>query len=179
MSTSPRFKPGVSYFYPMLKIHKLRKEDLLPGVEPPVRLVTSLRDGVSKRSDVFVADRFLKPLEKEYCKDLLLDTSDALRWLDSANQELSCEVKKKINCFTFDFKSLYDSLQPNLVKEAIRKAMEVCRPEWSAEFRDWILSLIDFSLRSSVAKYEDSWWKQNNGIPTGGSLCVRLANITV
>ena len=23
------------------------------------------------------------------------------------------------------------------------------------------------------------WWKQKNGIPTGGSLCVQLANITV
>ena len=53
MSTHPRFKPGVPYFYPMLKIHKLRKVDLIPGVEPPARLVTSLREGVSKRSDVF------------------------------------------------------------------------------------------------------------------------------
>ena len=49
MSTHPRFKPGVPYVYPMLKIHKLRKEDLIPGVEPPVRLVTSLQDEVSKR----------------------------------------------------------------------------------------------------------------------------------
>ena len=48
MSTSPKFKPGIPYFYPMLKIHKVRKEDLVPGVEPPTRLVTSLRDGVSK-----------------------------------------------------------------------------------------------------------------------------------
>ena len=32
---------------------------------------------------------------------------------------------------------------------------------------------------ASVAKYEDSWWRQNNGIPTGGSLCVQIANITV
>ena len=42
MSTHPRFKPGVAYFYPMLKIHKVRKDQLVPGVEPPVRLVTSL-----------------------------------------------------------------------------------------------------------------------------------------
>ena len=34
MSTSPKFKPGVPYFYPMLKIHKLRKEDLVPGLNP-------------------------------------------------------------------------------------------------------------------------------------------------
>ena len=46
-STSSRFKPGTSYFYPMLKIHKLTKEELVPGVNPPSRLVTALQEGVS------------------------------------------------------------------------------------------------------------------------------------
>ena len=78
----------------MLKIHKVRKEELVPGVEPPARLVTSMRDGVSKRSDVFIADRYLKPLERDFCEDLLLDTSDALRWLDSINQRLGPDRKK-------------------------------------------------------------------------------------
>ena len=153
MSTHPRFKPGVPYFYPSLKIHKLRKEELIPGVEPPARLVTSLRDGVAKRSDVFLADKFLKDLEKDYCKDLLADTSSALRWLDAANQTLSPETKKTINCFTFDFKALYDSLDPNLVKKAVKYAMDSCRPDWTEEQKQWIISLIDFSLKASVAKY--------------------------
>ena len=179
MSTHHRFKPGVPYFYPMLKIHKLRRENLVPGVEPPARLVTSLRDGLTKRSDVFLADRFLKNLEKDYCRDLLSDTSDALRWLDLANQEMDTEKKKYIKSFTFDFKSLYDSLDPSLVKEAVKYAMDSCRPDWSEDLKKWILSLIDFSLRSAVAKYDGNWWKQKNGIPTGGSLCVQLANITV
>ena len=179
MSTHPRFKPGVAYFYPMLKIHKLRKEQLVPGVEPPARLVTSLREGIAKRSDVFIADRFLRALEKYFCKDLLIDSSDALRWLDAVNHDLSPDTKKAMNCFTFDFKALYDSLKPELVKEAVKHAMDTCRPDWSEPFKIWILSLIDFSLKASVAKYKDSWWKQNNGIPTGGSLCVQLANIAV
>ena len=41
-----------SYFYPMVKIKKLAR-DLVPGVNPPSRLVTALQEGVSKRSDVF------------------------------------------------------------------------------------------------------------------------------
>jgi hypothetical protein len=179
MSTHPQFKPGVPYFYPMLKIHKVRKEELVPGVDPPARLVTSLRDGVAKRSDVYLADRYLKSLEKDYCDDLLEDTSSALRWLDLADRELTPDEKKQVNCFTFDFKSLYDSLQPTLVKEAVRYAMDKCRPDWTDDFKNWIISLIDFSLKASVAKYNGEWWKQNNGIPTGGSLCVQLANITV
>ena len=179
MSTHPRFKPGVPYFYPMLKIHKLRKDQLVPGAEPPARLVTALREGIAKRSDVFLADRYLKSLEKDFCGDLLEDTSSALRWLDLADRELIPEIKRTLNCFTFDFKSLYDSLQPTLVKEAVKHAMDTCRHDWSDELKDRIISLIDFSLRASVAKYNNSWWKQNNGIPTGGSLCVQLANITV
>ena len=30
-STSPHFKPGKSYFYPSVKIHKCKNEDLVPG----------------------------------------------------------------------------------------------------------------------------------------------------
>ena len=65
-STLPHFKPGISYFYPSLKIHKLEKELLKPGIEPPVRLITALQDGISKRSDVFIAEHFLRDLEKDF-----------------------------------------------------------------------------------------------------------------
>ena len=57
--------------------------------------------------------------------------------------------------------------------------MDVRYPEWTYEFKERILPLIQFSLKASVAMYDQNWWKQNNGIPTGGSLCVQLANITV
>ena len=93
-STSSWFKPGTSYFYPMLKIHKLPKEELVPGVIPPSRLVTALQDGISKRSDVFLADRFLKELETDFCQDLLKDTNDALIWLDSVNEKYTSAEKK-------------------------------------------------------------------------------------
>ena len=53
-STLSHFKPGTSYYYPMLKIHKLNKEELVPGVRPPARLVTPLQEGISKRSDVLI-----------------------------------------------------------------------------------------------------------------------------
>ena len=69
---------------------------------------------MAKRSDVFLADRYLKSLEKDYCDDLLEDTSSALRWLDSANRDLDPEIKKTMSCFTFDFKSLYDKKLQNM-----------------------------------------------------------------
>ena len=78
--------------------------------------------------------------------------------------------------YTFDFKSLYDSLSPDLVKA---HAMLTQRPGWNENKRNWILDLVDLSLRSSVGKFKGNWYIQKNGVPTGGSLCVQLANITV
>ena len=119
----------------------------MPGVEPPARLVTSLCEGVAKRSDVYIADKFLKGLEKDFCKDLLVDSSDALRWLDRTNSRLSRETKKPVHCFTFDFKSLYDSLGPTLVKEALVYAMNQCRTQWSDEQKN--VCVIDIFETSS------------------------------
>ena len=152
-STSSRFKPGTSYFYPMLKIHKLTKEELVPGVNPPSRLVTALQEGVSKRSDVFLADRFLKELEADFCEDLLKDTTSALQWLDSVNDKYSPAEKRQMKAFTFDYKSLYDNLRPELVKKAVEAAMLERRPGWSNAKRKWILDLIDINLRASVGQF--------------------------
>ena len=163
----------------MLKIHKLSNEELIPGVRPPARLVTALQEGISKRSDVFLADRFLKELEENYCDDLLKDTTAALIWLDSVDNKYSLDEKKNMKAFTFDFKSLYDNLRPELVKEALQHAMQTCRPGWSHAKRDWIIQLVDISLRASIGKFKEHFYLQKNGVPTGGSLCVQLANITV
>ena len=77
-STLSMYKPGRPYFYPSPKIHKLPIDQIVPGAEPPVRLITALQEGVTKRSDVFICDRFLRPLELDYCSDLLKDTNDTL-----------------------------------------------------------------------------------------------------
>jgi len=83
----------------MLKIHKLSKEELVPGVKPPARLVTALQEGISKRSDVFIADRFFKELEQSYCEDLLKDTTAALIWLDTVDTNYPSTEKKTLQGF--------------------------------------------------------------------------------
>ena len=86
-STSNRFKPGSTYFVPSLKIHKLAPKDLKPGCKIPVRLISCLQNGVSKRSDVFIADRWLKDLAKDYSRDMLKDSTDALIWLNKVEEK--------------------------------------------------------------------------------------------
>ena len=86
-------------FYPMLKIHKLRKEEVTVGADPPARLVTALQDGISKRSDVFLAKTFIQNLEKDFCNDLLKDTNGALLWLDDINRKSSLQYKMTYKSF--------------------------------------------------------------------------------
>ena len=110
---------------------------------------------------------------------MLKDTNSALEWLKQVNEKYSVAEKKQMKAFTYDFKSLYDNLKPELVKEAVEAAMIEKRPGWSSAKRKWILDLIDLSLRASIGKFKDNFYRQKKGVPTGGSLCVQLANITV
>ena len=161
-----------------MKIHKLDPKELKPGCDIPVRLITCLQEGVTKRSDVFIAHKWLKQLAKDYCKDLVSDSTDTLRWLDTI-EEKSKKSKRHFKPFTFDFDALYDRLDPIRVIKAIRDAMTTCRPEWSPAFMDWMVDLILLSINSAFGEFQGKFYKAKKGIATGGSICVELANITV
>ena len=57
--------------------------------------------------------------------------------------------------------------------------MNECRPDWSDNYKAWITALVKHSLASSVGVYDGQWYRQKDVVPTGGSLSVQLANITV
>ena len=174
-STLSVFKPGTPYFYGLLKIHKCQKEDLVPGSRIPLRLVNDLSNSPTSRSDKYINWKFLKPLQDEFCSDLVKDSTEALRWLESHNQSSS----RNVNGFAWDFTSLYDNLTPELVMEALLVAIHEHRPEWPAELIKWILDLVDLNLKSSVGKFGNLWYRSKVGVVTGGSLSVSLANIAV
>ena len=67
LSTQPHCRPSNSYYYPALKIHHVPVENLVPGVEPPCILITPLQDEISMRSDVHLADRYLRLLARDFC----------------------------------------------------------------------------------------------------------------
>ena len=177
-STSSKFKFGRTYYSPSLKIHKLQPSELKPGCDIPVRLVTCLQEGVTKRSDVYVAKKWLQDLQYDYCADLVKDSNETLRWLEDANGRKQLTNKPFIP-FTFDFESLYDSLDPNLVLKALRVAMDSCRSHWSTVFKDWLIDLVKLSIDASIGEFDGVLFKQQIGLATGGSLIVEIANITV
>ena len=121
------FKPGVPYFYPLLKVHKLKPEELKFGCQTPIRLVANLSDSATSRSDKFLAWNFLKPLQNEFCTDLLGDSTQLLQWLEGHND--GGLRGKRVECFALDFDSLYDSLNQSLVLEAVRAAIPELRKD--------------------------------------------------
>ena len=177
-STASRFKPGTTYFVPSLKIHKLTPDEIKPGCDIPVRLISCLQEGVTKRSDVFIAHKWLKNLARDYSKDMLKDSRDALKWLDEMERK-SKHSKRDFTPFTFDFDSLYDRLKPDIVIQAVKDAMKSCRVGWSKGLMNWNVKLIKLSMRSAYGEFKGSFFKAKGGIPTGGSISVELANIAV
>ena len=177
-STASRFKPGDTYFNPSMKIHKMNLDEIKPGCDPPARLITCLQDGVTSRSDIFIAEKWLKQLQKQFCLDIVQDSMEVLNWLSDLDK-MPTETKKTFKPFTFDFAALYDSLTPTLVEVALRYAIEHCYPEWDSEFTEWLLDLIKLSMSAGFGKFKGKWYRPATGIPTGGNISVQLANIAV
>ena len=67
---------------------KKKKEDLMPGATSPARLITALQEGASRKPGVFLADKYLRQLERDFSEDLLIDNRDALVWLDNINDTI-------------------------------------------------------------------------------------------
>ena len=88
-------------------------------------------------------------------------------------------MKKPFNPFTFDFDSLYDSISPVLAVTALEECMKMCRPSWDSDFRSWLLKLIEISMEASIGEFNGRLFRAKSGLPTGGSLIVQLANISV
>ena len=178
LSTADKFKPGVPYPYPLFKVHKLSLAQLNePDVRPPVRLVTDLHNGVSSRSDKFIVWKWLSPLCNDYALDLVKDSTEALLKLDSF--EKSSSISDSTLAFGLDVVSLYDSLQFHVVKSALNDAMDCCRPDWSDEFKAWLIDITMFSFESAVVNFRGVWYEVESGLPTGGIPSVSVANITV
>ena len=57
--------------------------------------------------------------------------------------------------------------------------MEEVKPNWSNDFKNWLVDLCELSIESSFGVFKEEWYKALNGISTGSSISVQLANITV
>ena len=107
LSTSDLYKPGTCYAYPLFKVHKMSQSEITNKVIPPANLLSNLSNGTTTRSDKFLAWRWLTPLQKDYSKDLIKDSTSVLQVLESLN---GADVRDDMYGFNLDVKPLYDSL---------------------------------------------------------------------
>ena len=122
--------------------------------------------------------QWLGPLAKEYCTDLVKDSTDILIKLDALMNDGTCIPNESL-AFGLDVVALYDSIKHDLALEALDDAMTICRPDWTYGFCSWIKELVSLSFKSAVVKFQDCWYISVNGVPTGGIPSVDLGNITV
>ena len=83
LSTSDLVKPDTPYEYPLLKVHKFSRAELFQKKVPPSQFVTDLSRGVTARSDKFLVWNWLGPLARDYCVDLVKDSTAALTKLEA------------------------------------------------------------------------------------------------
>ena len=104
------------------------------------------------------------------------DSTAALQKLENFD---SSTLTNDMCTFNVDVVALYDSLNIDLVFEALNDAIRKYRPTWSNNFIKWLLDLVSLSLNSAYVKFHDSWYESESGVPTGGKTSVDIANITV
>ena len=132
-SSSVYFKPGTTYFTPSLKIHQIQDRDILYSISPPARVISSLQNGNTKHTDVFIANKWLKQLE-DFCMDLAKDNNSMLKWLDSIDG--SCPN---------EFEALHGSLTHALVLESVKFEIDKCQTNWGMIFQIAFLKTLNIA----------------------------------
>ena len=170
---NPIFSAGKPNPFPLFKLHSMSPDDLVNKVTPPHRLVTSMKFSPTKRPALFL-DSILTPVSISYCgSEYLKDTPHFLNKLIDMEPKL-CAAG--VSLFTLDVKALYPSINPNWLPHAVESALDIVT-DFSITRKKFIVDLVKFSINNGVTHYRGDWFLSIQGIPTGASDSVCLANI--
>ena len=172
---APEYQPESPYAYPLFKVHKLSKEDILNKKIPPNRLVHASKFGPLYRMEKWCSP-YYTTISREYCRnEFILDTGDLIKQLQHVNESKILE-KENVYLFTLDVKVLYPSIKPELALQAIRDVLQTDKST-DKNIRTAIARLTELSLENSYVSYRNECFKPKVGIPTGGSLSRQMADI--
>ena len=168
------FWVGEPYMYPLYKIHKLTPGEISEKVVPPSRMVTASVGGPTYRIGIWL-EYILKTVANKYCEgELVRDTPDFLgKILQNNFEDLS---KKKL--VAMDICALYPSIKIEIALEAIESALKKVS-NYTDTIINGIIELVKYSLKNSVLKFKETWYKSIEGVPTGGPESPQVANILV
>ena len=170
------------YVYPLLKTHKLKPEevDQCNVQDIPVRLVQSAGHTFLSRITAMInvvlnpiSVAYCKTVTNEYCKDSASYMEHLMAWKDGDKH-----LTKKCFIVAADVKSLYPSLNRDLIKTALEDALVVCS-SYSEAGRTIITKLVLHCLNNVLLEFDGNFYVQERGIVTGENYSVPLANITL
>ena len=163
------FKTNIGFPYPLFKIHKLTTEEIEHKKIPPSRLVHSLCQSPTTRLEKYLAYTFGDVSRLYAHEEYIRDTSDFLSILQNTT------LDKDDLLATLDVKTLYPSMQIDMVMESVVDALTE-DTTLDSHIRSGIAPCIKFCLDNSVLGYKGSYYKANKGVPTGGSISRPLAD---
>ena len=177
MKHSPEYQAIDPHVEPLFKLHKLSESEIMNKKIPPMRLVSSARDGPLYRMEKWISP-YLTSLSQEYLQDeYLRDTPHLTDNLPSVSEILQNDSQDTdYNLFTLDVVQLYPSINPELCKLAIKTAMEssLCL---DTNLKTAISAMLDLILSHSYIKYGNKDYRIKDGIPTGGCTSRQEADI--
>lgn len=172
---------NTGYVYPLLKTHKLKKDQLtLCSIDQiPIRLVQAVGNTYLSRITAFL-EEVLQPISirycqsgiNEYCKDSKSYTEKLKKW----KKEKTNQNNKDYQLVAGDVKALYPSLSRDLIEKALHEALEK-HSGWPKQGQDLLIKLCLHCLNNEIIQFKDKFYIQKKGLITGGNDSVSLANI--
>ena len=148
MSQHPDFSISSPYVYPLFKIHKLSKEDIVCKKIPPTRMVTGSTGVPKYRLGVFL-DFTLKPVVLQYCgNEYIKDTTHFIQRLYAEKDSFTLPGLVA----TLDFVPLYPTIRRDLLLLAVRHALQTS--EYTEDSINMILDLVSLSIENSVVFFK-------------------------
>ena len=175
-SLNPCHKVLKPYPVPNFKLHSLTNAQIIEKVLPPIRLISSSRNGPTYKLGKWVSG-ILTPISVTYCQDeYIRDSAHFLSKLDSFPFPKT-QLEESGLCFTIDVNKLYPSLTEQLVLCALDDALSTSQLSFMR--RALIKNATKLCLNNAFIHYRGIWVKSVLGIPTGGPESSALANIAM
>ena len=173
---------NTGYVYPLLKTHKIEKEEL-PNCELkdiPIRLVQAVGNTFLSKTTALL-EELMKPISVAYCKDIVNEyCKDSLSYIQKLNiwKNNASEDKLYYKLIAADVKSLYPSLSRELIEKALKEAVSLFS-NWSKTGQSTFVNLCMNCLKNQILEFQGSFYTQKHGIVTGENNSVSLANVAL
>jgi hypothetical protein len=154
--------PILPSFYLTIKVHKIPI-----STRPIVASIHWITTGAS----AFLAYHLRNALNNDNQSFVLKDSTELIRILEKT------KVSSNIILVTYDIESLYPSIPLDLAINNINNFL--IRRNFNNNFRNFLISLLEFTLKNNYFHFNNNYYHQIKGIAMGTNAAPEIANITL